>query len=119
MSTDHAKVHETKRETLLEMLKQGGWFTHVDCKTTGGVRYSARILELKRLGYVIEDRPSTTYENGKDYQLTGRGLPQKKRVKVFITEEDAELLVSGHVTKAATAAVRKALRSFKANKEKL
>jgi hypothetical protein len=119
MSTDHSKVHETKREKLLRRMKDGDWHSFVELRQTGGDRYGARLRELKRLGWEIESRPSKMYANGKEYRLTGRGVAADKRVKVFLTEFEASKAAQGKLVGSACDAIHDALCSFRANKEKL
>jgi hypothetical protein len=119
MSTDFAEINKTKRQRVLELLNDLQWHTHVELQVVGGVRYGARLLELKRLGYLIDDQ--SLEPQGKRYRLasTVRGVPQEKRVKVFLTKEDAQNLLEGVVTAEATLAVRDALSSYLANEHKL
>ena len=119
MSTDHAKVHETKREKLLRRMQDEDWHSFVELRQVGGDRFGARIRELKRLGWRIESRPSKMYANGKEYRLIGRGQPAGKRVKVLLTEFEASQAAQGTLTDSACDAIHDALRSFRANKEKL
>jgi len=120
MSTDFGVKYETARDRLLRLVLDLQWHNRQELEAAAGNRYAARVLELKRLGYVVEDRESAT-GHGKDYRLTSRtpGAPQEKKVKVFLSEEDAELLLAGQVTGEAEAAVEDALGSFRANKHKL
>lgn len=107
------------RERVLSLLSDLGWHSFSQIHSVGGIRYSARLLELKRLGYRIEDRATGT--DGKDYRLISLtpGPAQEKRVKVFLRETDAEKLVVGKITRAAIAAVSDALGSFKTNRDNL
>jgi len=119
MSTDFAEVNKTKRQRVLELLNDLQWHTHVELQVVGGVRYGARLLELKRLGYLIDDQ--SLEPQGKRYRLasTMRGTPQAKRVKVFLTKEEAQLLLEGVTTLESRNAVRDALASYLANEHKL
>lgn len=121
MSTDYGKVFETARARIYHLLKDGQWHLWRELKKIGGVRYSARILELKREGYRIESRPSGDSE-GKSYRMptTARGKPQGKQVKVFLDEDDADAIVhTGVVPHEAALAIEDALASFRHNKGKL
>jgi hypothetical protein len=91
MSTDYAEEKRPARERLLTLLKDGKWHPWSAMRQAGGMRYSARLLELKRLGYEFESRGRA--ETGKDYRLTGKGEPKEKRVKVFLTEDQAKYLI--------------------------
>ena len=119
--TDHASIHKPKRKLLLALLWDCGWHRHGALRRVGGVRYSARLLELKRLGYQIEDEPLAG-EPGKRYRLTTRklGEPLGKRVKVYLRERDCvRLLERGEVSLHLENCVAKALRSFQHNKDNL
>jgi hypothetical protein len=119
MSTDYAEVNKTKRQRVLELLSDLQWHTHVELQVVGGVRYGARLLELKRLGYAIEDQ--SLEPQGKRYRLASmvRGAPQEKRVKVFLSKEDAQMLLEDVVTTESHDAVRDALSSYLSNEHKL
>ena len=115
---DHAAEHATQRERVLDALQQGGWIDNRDLLRVGGARYGGRLLELKRIGWTIEDRPSTR-NPGKEYRLGKLGPPQPKRVKVYLGEADAWQASYGHLTESAREAIDGALRSFTANRDKL
>jgi len=120
-SPDYGKKYKTLRDTLLALLWDCDWHGHTACLGAGGNRFSARLLELKRLGYQIESREAAS-GHGKDYRLISQkvGAPQGKKVKVFLTESDADEIVhQGVLTTAARKAVKDALGSFQANKDKL
>lgn len=122
MSVDYAELNVTDRQRVLRLLSDCDWHPHYELKRVGGVRYGGRIRELKRLGYRIETRPHDGQPQGYDYRLvsTEPGMPEEKQVKVYLTEQAADALVSRRVvTGDAWYAVRDALKSFKANKGKL
>lgn len=99
------------RLKLLDLLKDLLW--HHWSELRAGNRHSARILELKYLGYQIETRPC---EDGKWYRLRSRvpGVPKPKRVKIFLSEEDASCLMLGERPSFAGAqAIREALASYR------
>jgi hypothetical protein len=54
--TDMARELRGKCLSLLGMLGDGRWHTQQECAASGGMRYSARILELRRRGHDIETR---------------------------------------------------------------
>lgn len=131
MSVDFAEKKRTQRERVLDVLLDLQWHPYMDLNAVGGVRYSARLLELKRLGYEIEDR-TVKDGGGKDYRLKSplpRKTPQAKMVKVFLKEEEAEAILARlrglhyrapHRTyEGARSAVENALGSFRANRHKL
>lgn len=106
------------RDTLLSLLSDLGWHHNRELRVAG-VRYSARLLELKRLGYQIERR---AIEGGHEYRLVSlrRQAPKEKMVKVFLVEADASAIVERRaITDTAMAAIRDALGSFMNNRDKL
>lgn len=119
MSVDHAEVHTTQRGRVFALLLDLDWHTFAELHRVGGIRYSARLLELKRLGYRIDDEPCG--EDGKRYRLVSPlpGVPLPKRVKVFLTLHDAQRLLDGVVTLPARDAIRDAVGSFRSNADKL
>jgi len=121
MSVDHAVRHINARDRILNLLEDLEWHPHFELARVGQVRYSARVLELKRLGWQIESRTISTGTDGDEYRLVSRvrGQPQAKRVKVLMSEEDVITLLKGELTLAAREALVDALASFKANKHKL
>lgn len=44
----------TKRDRLLALLKRGGWIGQWQMLRAGGMRYGARLWDLRRLGYRVE-----------------------------------------------------------------
>lgn len=128
MSVDFAELKKTQRGRVLKLLLDLEWHPYMDLAAVGGVRYSARLLELKRMGYEVETR--TVHgkgETGLDYRLKSSipGVPQKKLVKVFLTEEQAEAILN-HTQMApwphlqeAKRELGKALASFRTNRHKL
>jgi hypothetical protein len=119
-TTDYAKTHEPKREQLRQLLWDLCWHTHNELREVGGVRYSARLLELKRLGYHIKSQ-SIKGDNGKRYRLTSRTVcsPKEKKVKVYLTEDQAQSLCDGFLSPSVQGVIGDALKSFRTNKEKL
>ena len=123
MGTNWGKEKKTQRDKVLELLWDMYWHHHNELADVGGHRYSARVLELKRLGYSIDTRHFKGEKKmGKEYRLLDRvpGTPKTKRVKVFFEEHDAEVLLrGGKLTEAAESQLRSALRSFRVNKGSL
>lgn len=118
MTTDFAAEKTPAREKLLALLNDGQWKPWNDMRAAGGMRYSARLLELKRLGYQIESRGSKVA--GKEYRLTGKGEPKSKRVKVFLTEEQARQVRDCNALPVETRkVVAAALRSFESRRDML
>lgn len=119
MSTDFGTEKVNLREALLRLLSDRNWHTHIEM-LVGGVRYSARLLELKRLGYKIQSEGKAV--SGKRYRLLSNkpGRPQGKKVKVYLDESDARAIVNNRtVTNRTYQAVNDALGSFLFNKNKL
>lgn len=118
MSEDYGTKYENARDRALRVLSDGTWHGWAELEMVAGVRYGARLLELRRLGHVIEhaDHPSG---DGRMYRWTGTTDPQEKRVRVYLTEFDALELVNGRLTPSATAAVQEAIGSFRHNRDKL
>ena len=118
---DYAKKYSSAKEALLDRLSDCSWHPWKELEAVAGNRYAARTLELRRAGYQIENRPSQSFPDGKDYRLMSlvTGAPKPKRVKVFLGEYDAQAIVLGNITPAAKAAVKVALKSFTVNKGKL
>lgn len=109
---------KSARAKLLGLLSDLRWHHNKELHVAG-VRYSARLLELKRLGYRIEKRQGDV---GYEYRLASlkRDVPRVKTVKVFLAEEDAVAIVKHRrVTDPAHAAIESALASFAANRGKL
>jgi hypothetical protein len=117
LSIDYGRRYRTAREALLGLLWDLSWHRHEELARAAGVRYGARLLELRRLGYVLE---TEELEEGKRYRLMSRerGAPQEKRVKCLLTEIDAESVVVGAPTDEARRAVSDALGSFRSNRGK-
>jgi hypothetical protein len=91
VTVDYAAEKKPARARLLGLLADRQWHAWDAMRAAGGMRYSARLLELKRMGYEFESRGRA--ETGKDYRLIGKGEPKQKRVKVFLTEEQATFVL--------------------------
>lgn len=67
----------TSRQAVLDYLRgcRPAWASWKQLSHAAGIRFGARIFELKRAGYQIEDRPSNT-GTGYDYSLIGEPSPQ-------------------------------------------
>lgn len=92
-SEDFAKTHSPKRAKLLRLLWDCKWHHHKELRVAG-VRYSARLLELKRLGYLIGS-DSLENEPGNRYRLLSRvpTLPQQRQIKVFLEPADVHFML--------------------------
>jgi hypothetical protein len=120
MSRDWGAEKVSQRESLRVLLWDMQWHDHRALRRVGGVRYSARLLELKRLGFLFEDTEHD--DGGKSYRLLDRvpQLPQRKRVKVLLEEADVSALLEGEAVSAeARVALHTALSTFRANRNKL
>lgn len=118
--TDHALNHATHRAAVLQLMLDLQWHGVAELMHVGGIRYGARLLELRRQGWKVVSRGAPA--DGKEYRFptTRPGVPQRKRVKPLLEEADvAEVLLTGKLTLQARAELDRALRSFRANKEKL
>ena len=109
------------RAQVLRLLSDFCWHSWRELRLCGGVRYGARLLELLRVGYRIEKRPN---EDGREYRLASlvRGEPKVKRVKWYLSEEDAQLLLSGQpelVSPEGMRSLTEALRSFREHRDNL
>jgi len=118
MSTDFGAVKKPARKRLYDLLSDRQWHAWRACRTVGGMRYSARMLELKREGWIIESRGAD--EDGKEYRLIGAGTPKGKKVRVFLPEAEVKHLLSlPGVSPTAQSALDDALGSYQANRGKL
>lgn len=116
--TEHKINAPTKRDQLLALFSDKKWHSHEKLAIIGGVRYSARLLELKRLGYDIESRGHP--KEGKEYRCVGRREPPPKRVKIFLDECDVlDMVNNASISQQANAALTAAWASFDANRDKL
>lgn len=115
--TDFGRKYVTARDRVRLLLDDRKWHSWDELRRVGGVRYGARLLELRRLGFEIESEDMAP--DGKRYRLVGLCEPQQKRVKVLLTEEEAEDLLDSVVTDSTWDAVESALASFRANRGKL
>lgn len=117
MTTDYAREYRTARERIRAFLADGQWHSWRQLRAVGGVRYGARLLELRRLGHRVETLKLS--EGGKTYRLNGRMDPPEKKVKVFLTAEQARSISDWVLLDGAVEAVRDALASFECNEGKL
>ena len=120
MSADYAEVNETQRARLFHLLSDGGWHLHSALAKVAGVRYGARVRELRRQGYVVETA-DIAGEQGKVYRMpsTDMGAAAPKRVKVLLEETDVLSMLRGYVPPSAQKALADAHGSLDTNREKL
>lgn len=124
--TDFGKVKEPARIRVLDLLSDLEWHSWSELKDVGGVRYSARIHELRRQGYEIKVSPieGTT---GNRYRLVSKvpGSPVTKKVKLFLSDGDVSSILShlkhrpGLLSDDGATECRRALASFERNRGKL
>lgn len=118
MSHDYGQEKKTLRDAVLAKLWDLEWHSYAEILKVGGIRYGARILELKRLGWhvVSQEQP-----DGNSYRLMSRTQqsPKVKTVKTYFTEEEADWIAKGYLPPTARQKVQESLASFRANKHKL
>lgn len=121
MSTNYGEEFQTARGRLYHLMSDLQWHSWRELRDVGGVRYSARLLELKRQGYEVDSCSGNSARDGRSYRLMSLtpGAPQAKRVKVFLEEQDVTNMLKGTVPTRAAKALKNALGSFRANREKL
>lgn len=91
---DFHQAKKPQRERLLTLLRDKAWHSWRDLLAACGPRYGARILELKREGFVIESRVGKA--EGKDYRLVSwvKEDPPEPRVRVYLTPEDVRSILA-------------------------
>lgn len=117
-----AERYKPAREQVLDLLSDLQWHSWRELRRVGGVRYGARVGELRDEGYHVESRKSALTEDGKDYRLKwlAPGGVREPRVKVYLREQDAAAMVQdGIVPLAACHGIAEALASFRSNRGKL
>lgn len=118
-AVDFATKYASARERLLREMSALQWCSRHQLESWAGNRYGARIRELRRLGYPIEDRE---VEDGKEYRLisaTPTGPTAPKKVRVYLNEGDAVDLINGRLSMFARCDLQVALGKFRMNKERL
>lgn len=113
MAVNHATRHRPRRERLLELLADGAWHDWRECSDVAGLRFGARVGELREAGWLIE---SEDLEVGRRYRLASleKGPKLGRRVRIYVDESDAEALASGWVSERARLAIKSALAIFRA-----
>jgi hypothetical protein len=98
----------TARAALLHLLQDEQWHSWRDCSARAGIRFGARLMELRREGYVIE---SMDLEVGRAYRLIARTEPVegRKRGRLLLAESDLKSLAEGEVTPHTRRAAKGAL----------
>jgi len=104
----------SKRQAILERLSDLQWHSWRELNAVGGVRYGARVLELKRQGHIIDTKASPT--GGRYYKLAPYvNPPSQKQVRVYLRPEDVEALITGIVSDDVVEACKMALVRFRSN----
>lgn len=118
--TDYAVKYVTARQRVLAELMPLQWRSWRILRRIGGVRYGARLRELKRLGYRIEDTSGNDNE-GKVYRLINPrpARPAIKQVKIYLPEEHVKALLRDELYPETKTIALEALRIFQANRHKL
>jgi phosphopantetheinyl transferase (holo-ACP synthase) len=103
---------------LLKCLKDLEWHAWSELEQLAGNRFGARLHELREAGYKIV---SASAGLGKRYRLVQEQpvQPPKRKVKIYVTYQQAQALRTGVVTPAAKEAVIKALESYDRNLDDL
>lgn len=116
---DYAAHFRSAREALLDLLGDLGWHGWGECSARAGIRYGARVRELRQEGYTIEDEP---HGDGKRYRLaslTPGAATTATRVRLMLEHDEMEMLADNlFVPAAIRTAARKALASHRPTKKK-
>jgi hypothetical protein len=106
----------SSRAQLLLRMGDLQWHHGEDLAKFAGIRYGARLLELKQRGYVIEERGPDA-GGWKSYRLAMRmpfGAHQGERARIYIDVADLEVMVnSGSVPASAAPLLEAALARAK------
>ena len=108
--------HEKRpiRVRLLDHMKDLVWHPNNELTKRFG-HFKARIGELQRMGYRFDEpRQLAPASRGKEYRLISGvpGLPGKRRrVRLYLDEHDARMLLDGIVSEQARCAVNDSLNS--------
>ena len=121
MSRDYAKINESKRQRLLDLVLDLEWHTHVEMLRVGGINYRSRLVELQRLGYKFESAEIEGAIQGKQHRLLSRepSEPKEKKVRIMLSEADTVSLVLGVITERAEKVIKESLSIFQFNRKKL
>jgi hypothetical protein len=103
---------------LFDLLSDLEWHSW-DELSIAGSRPSARLLELKADGFLIESEPLPDKNGGKRYRLTSLipGPQRSRRVKAFFNPNDVqEALQNGQLTESMIESLQSAMNTFEANR---
>jgi len=117
LAISYPRKFRSAREALFALLEDCQWHHWDELQARAGVRYGARVCELRDDGYEIL---STDLDTGKRYRLTSvvPGPKRRNRVKVFLDEADAVSVARGFPSSSAMSEVASAIQSFRSNKAK-
>jgi hypothetical protein len=121
MSINFGAENTSLRAKLKAYLSDMQWHSWKELREVGGSRLSARLLELKREGYVI-DRESIKGSRGFQYKLRSLvpGEPQRKQVKALLPPSDVDVfLKTGRASGELFDAISDAFASYQYNEAKL
>lgn len=123
MARDYAGEYRNARQRVLDALFDGEWHSYNELERVGGVRYGARLLELRRLGWRIASVPRDDPNGGKDYRLVSRlgvGRGPKRRVRLYLDPDEAAVVAAAHsLRQTIRSKARRALARYIANEGKL
>lgn len=123
MSVDYGEMKEPARIKLLRIMSDLQWHDWRELVAVGGRCYGARLRELRRLGFSIDDIEPEEGK-GKTYRLLSLepGPPALKSVRVYFTPDDAVDILNrfgSALRPTAYAALEAAYKSYCANEDKL
>lgn len=106
--TDHAHRFRTAREALVDLLSDGQFHSWKECAARAGIRFGARLLEIRRAGGVIEDRPCN---EGKAYRLVSIAPANdcQARRRLLLSPDDIASIARGIPSTAARREAEKAM----------
>ncbi|MGL4421942.1 MAG: hypothetical protein ACRCZF_14845 [Gemmataceae bacterium] len=129
MSINFGEENTPLRRKLEKHLSDGEWHTWKDLTKVAGTRFGARLLELKREGFIIdrsridvEPLPGEKRVRGFKYRLrsTIPGEPQGKRVKALLPPSEVDtFLTTGKISGELFDAIADAFASYQCNAGKL
>lgn len=121
MGVNFGAENTNLRDKLRGYLADMRWHSWRELKEVGGSRFGARLLELKREGYII-DRESIKGSRGFRYKLRSLvpGEPQRKQVKALLPPSDVDVfLKTGKASGELFDAIADAFASYQYNEAKL
>jgi len=108
-AVDYAAKYQSARSAVLALLSDKEWHDWRALADVAGVRYCARVDELVADGFVIESQQLA--DDGKRYRLVDvTGKRRTRRVRLYLTSDDARELAAGRVTMFAQHEARRATK---------